>query len=77
MPSTSSINQLNLYLNKDGVLKVGGTLIKLNLIHELKHHVLVPKYCTISQLIIKYYHEISAHSERGMTINEIEMKVTG
>ena len=37
----------------------------------MKHPVLVPKYCTISHLIIRYYHEKTAHSGRGMTINEI------
>ena len=35
------------------------------------HPVLVPKYCTISQLIIMYYHEKTVHSRWGMTINEI------
>ena len=70
VPSTSSIHQLDPFLNKDGVLRVGGRLVKSNLSHELKHPVLVPKYCTILQLIIRNYHEKTAHSGRGMTINE-------
>ena len=45
--------------------------MKSNLGHELKHPVLVPKYCTISQLIIRYYHEKTVHSGRRMAINEI------
>ena len=71
VPRTSSIHQLDPFLDKDGVLRVGGRLVKSNLSHELKHPVLVPKYCNISQLIIRYYHEKTAHSGRGMTINEI------
>ena len=71
MPSTSSIHQLHPFFDKDGVLRVGGRLVKSNLSHELKHPVLVSKYCTISQLIIRYYHEKTEHSGRGMNINEI------
>ena len=70
VPNTSSI-QLDPFLDKDGVLRVSGRIVKSNLCYELKHPVLVPKYCTISQLIIRYYHEKTAHSGRGMTINEI------
>ena len=71
LPRTSGIHPLDPFLDKDGVLRVGGRLVKSNLSHELKHPVLVPKYCNISQLIIRYYHEKTAHSGRGMTINEI------
>ena len=74
VPSTSSIHQLDPFLSKDDVFKVVPRLVKLNLSHELRHQVLVPKYCTISQLIIKYYHEKTAHSEKAMTINEIRIE---
>ena len=50
VPNTSSIHQLDPYLDKDGVFRVGRRLVKLNLSYELKHSVLVPKYYTISQL---------------------------
>ena len=71
VPSPSSILQLDPFLDKDGVLRVRGRLMKSNLIYELKHPVIVLKYCTISQLIIRYYHENTAHSGRGMTVNKI------
>ena len=67
VPRTSSIHQLDPFLDKDGVLRVGGRLVKSNLSHELP--VLVPKGCNISQLIIRFYHEKTAHSEKGITIN--------
>ena len=69
VPRISSIHQLDPFLDKDGVLRVGGRLVKSNLSHE--HPVLVPKRCNISQLIFRYYHEKTAHSGKGMTINEI------
>ena len=71
VPRTSSIHQSDLFLYKDTVLRVGEGLVKSNLSHELKHPILVPKYCNISQLIIRYYHEKTAHFGRGMTINDI------
>ena len=71
VPSTSSIHQLDSFIDKDGVPRVSGSLVKSNLSHELKHPVLVPKYCTMSQLIIRYFCEKTAHSRRWMTINEI------
>ena len=47
--SSSSIHQvLDLFLNKVGILRVGGRLVKSNLGHELKHSDFFPKYCTIS-----------------------------
>ena len=66
----SIIHQLDPFLDKDGVFRVGGRLLKSNLSHELKHPVFVHKYCNIPQLIIRYYHKKTAHSGRGMTINE-------
>ena len=46
--SLSCIHQLDPFLDKDGVLTVGGKLVKSNLSQELKHPVLGPKYYTIS-----------------------------
>ena len=71
VPNTSSIHQIDPFLEKDNVFRVGGRLVKSDLSHERKHLVLVAKYCFISQLIIRYYCEKAAHSGRGMTINEI------
>ena len=48
VPRTSSIHQLDPFVNKDGVPRVSERLVKSNLIHEVKHLVLVPKYCNIS-----------------------------
>ena len=67
----TSIHQLDPFLDKDGFLRVRGRLVNSNFSHELKHLVLVPKYCNISQLITRYYHEKTAHSGKGMTINKI------
>ena len=46
--STSSIHQLDPFLDKDGVLRMGWRLLKSNLSYELKHPVFIPKNCTMS-----------------------------
>ena len=55
-PWTISIYQLDPFLDKDGVLRMGGRFVNSNLSHQLKHPVLFSKNCTISQLTIRYYH---------------------
>ena len=55
VPRTSSVHQLDPFLDKDGLLRVGARLVKSNSSHELKHPVLIPKYYNISQLIIRFY----------------------
>ena len=57
---TISIYQLDPFLDKDGVLRVGGRLVKSNLSHQLKHPVLISKYYPLSQLTIRYYHQNTA-----------------
>ena len=57
VPSASSIYQLGPFIDQNCVFRVGERLVKSNLSHELKHSVLFPKYYTISQFIISYYHE--------------------
>ena len=63
--STSGIHQSYPFLDKDNILRLGGSLVKSNLSHALKHPVLILKYCIISQLIIRYYHEKTHNQEEG------------
>ena len=64
VPGKISTHKLDPFFDKDGVLRVAGRLLKSNLSHELKHPILVHKYCTISQLIIRCYHEKTVYSGR-------------
>ena len=60
VPTTRRFHQLDPFVDKDCVLRVGERLVKWNLSQELKHPVLVPKYCTIhnwsSGIIMKRLH---------------------
>jgi hypothetical protein len=48
----------------DGILRVGGRLKNAPIPRESKHPIIVPKNNHISNLIVRYYHQISAHAGR-------------
>ncbi|XP_028404804.1 uncharacterized protein LOC114527371 [Dendronephthya gigantea] len=48
----------------DGILRVGGRLKNAPIPKESKHPIIVPKNNHISNLIVRYYHQISAHAGR-------------
>ena len=67
----SSLYQLNPFIDKQGLLRVGGRLIKGIMEEELKHPIILPKNHHITTLIIRDCHERVAHQGRGMTLNAI------
>ena len=71
LPSNSPILRFDPFLDGSGLLRVGGRL-KAAVIPELqKHPVIIPKKCLISDLIVRHYHEKTAHQGRGMTMSAV------
>ena len=68
---SSKISSLNLYLDKNGIIRVGGRLEKSDINNECKHPILMPKGCHISKLVIFLCHQKTGHSGRGITSNEV------
>lgn len=71
LKSTSSLYNLDPFLGEQGVLRVGGRLRKATMPTRIKHPVILPKDCHITQLLIQHFHEKIQHQGRGMTLNEI------
>ena len=68
----SSLYRLDPFLDKDGVLRVGGRRIrKASIAEEVKHPIILPRRCHISWLVIKHFHQKVIHQGRGITLNEI------
>ncbi len=67
----NKLRQLNAFLDKEGVLRVGGRLSQSSLHHDIKHPAILPKKSHLSDLIVKHYHERVYHQGRGMTMNEL------
>ncbi|KAK0130929.1 hypothetical protein N1851_034390 [Merluccius polli] len=63
--------KLDAFVDKDGVLKVGGRLCDSSLPNSLKHPAIIPKDHHITKLIIAHCHEKVKHQGKGLTINEI------
>ena len=67
---SSSIRQLNPFLDQQQILRVGGRIEKSNLNEEITHPIILPK-CNITRMIISMCHSKVAHGGRGYTINEV------
>ena len=66
-----SIGSLNLYVGEDGLIRVGGRLQQSNLDEKVMHPVILPKKGKLTEMIIRWCHQKTAHSGRNITLNEI------
>ena len=67
----SSISKLDPFIDRDGILRVGGRLKYADIPNQVKHPVILPKNSHTTSLVIKCYHEKINHRGKGMTLNEI------
>ena len=70
----SSISKLDPFIDKDGILRVGGRLKHADILDQVKHPVILPKNSHITNLVVKCYHEKINHQGKGMTLNEIRSR---
>jgi hypothetical protein len=68
---TSSLNRLDPFVDDRVVLRVGGRVQKGDFAFGIKHPIILPRKCHVTQLIIRYFHERIKHQERSITTNEI------
>ena len=71
--ASSSISGLNPFLDKNGLIRVGGRLKYSSLSFEAKHPIILPsaKLCHVSHIIIVHYHNRVFHQGRSYTVNEL------
>ena len=62
---------LNPFIDKDGMIRVGGRLENSSLPYTIKFPVILPKGEVISDLIIRWCHYNTEHGGRGLTLNEV------
>ena len=68
---TSSLATYDPYIDQNGRLRVGGRIRRSNLYEECIHPIILPKKSKVTYLIVAWCHLKTAHSGRGMTLNEI------
>jgi hypothetical protein len=75
LKSNSKLLTLNAYIDKDGIICVGGRLNKNSLIRETqKHPYVIPKDHHVTQLIIRHYHNQNLHSGAQATLAAIRQQ---
>ena len=68
----SKIFQLDLFLDEDGVFRVGGRLCKSYLSDGCKYPVLLPKEERVTLIIMQWCYSKCARGGRGLTLNELQ-----
>ena len=71
MKKASSLYQLDLFLDANGVLRMGGRIRRSSLSNGGKHPIILPRQGHVTELIICHHHRIVEHQGRGITHNEI------
>lgn len=71
LPSQNPLYSLDVFLDKDGVLTVGGRLCNSSLPDSIKHPAIIPKDHHIAKMIIAHHHKRMKHQGKGLTINDI------
>ena len=74
MKKTSSLFRLDPFLDKDGILRVGGRIKRANVPLQVKHPVIISKKSHITELPIRHHHVKVNHMGRGMTHNELRQR---
>ncbi|GFX68218.1 integrase catalytic domain-containing protein [Trichonephila clavipes] len=68
IPKGSKISSLNVFLDEDEILRVGGRLKHSTLSEFQKHQMMLPKAHHLTDLIIEHYHKKSLHSGLQTTL---------
>ena len=61
-PITTALKKLNIFLDADGIIRVGGRLKNAPLRYDSCHQILLPKHNRFVQLLIEYYHKLYCHA---------------
>jgi len=62
---------LDPFIDKEGLIRVGGGLEDSTLLFEVKHPIFLPRRSQVTDLIIDHFHNKAKHQGKGMTMNEI------
>lgn len=74
LPASNPYISLSIFLDDDGLMRVGGRLGHSTLPEEQKHQILLPKNHLLTDLIIKYYHEKALHAGTQATLSLIRQR---
>ncbi|KAK3895894.1 hypothetical protein Pcinc_000502 [Petrolisthes cinctipes] len=67
----SPLFKLDVFLDEDGLIRVGGRIRQSSLSDDVKHPVVLPSNHGLSRLIIQHFHQNTHHQGRGITCSEV------
>ena len=70
----SNVYRLDPFMDRNGLIRVGGRLRNAKLDYNMKHPVLLPKKVHITNLVIRSTHEKLLHSGRNHVLSELREK---
>ena len=62
---------LNPFIDKDGVLRVGGRLTMSQSMFSIKHPIILPKHSTAVKHLVMWHHQLVEHEGRTTTLHEL------
>ncbi|UYV84382.1 hypothetical protein LAZ67_X001975 [Cordylochernes scorpioides] len=74
LPRKSKLISLNIFIDSQGILRVGGRLRHSDLDIDQKHPMLIPKDHFVTKLIVLHYHINNLHSGTQLTLSLIRNK---
>ncbi|XP_025412650.1 uncharacterized protein LOC112685095 [Sipha flava] len=72
VPTTMA--QLVPFIDQTGMIRVGRYLKHSKLNNRMKHPILLPQQCHLTELLIRHYHQILLHSGAGITLSIISQR---
>ena len=74
LKKSSSLRKLDPFVDKDGIIRVGGRLRNSTLDVSMKHPVILPRKCKLTIAVVRWIHQKVEHSGRNMTLNELRVE---
>ncbi|GFS75880.1 integrase catalytic domain-containing protein [Trichonephila clavipes] len=75
LPKSSKLQSLNVFLDSEGILRVGGRLrLQQTLKFEQKHPMLIPKEHHFTSLVIRHFHRVNFHAGQELVLSLIRQQ---
>ncbi|GFT64481.1 integrase catalytic domain-containing protein [Trichonephila clavipes] len=75
LPKSSKLQSLNVFLDSEGILRVGECLrLQQTLKFEQKHPMFIPKNHHFTSLIIKHFHKVNFHAGQELDLSLIRQR---
>ena len=71
MKKSSLLLELSPFLNKNGILRVGGCIHEVELPFKVMHPIIFPTRYIITNLIIDHFHHVLHHARCNSALNEV------